>query len=346
MLKRKFMRYIAAGAASLTAALLAPSAFAQNFPAGPISLVNPYAAGGPADVLARIIIEPMAATLGQPIVLVNKPGGATAVAASSVSVAPKDGHTLLMANASSHIVTPLLSKVTYDGIKDFSFICMIATVNNVLVVREGLPAKSVPELVALAKSKPGALTYASVGNGSQPHLAGELFQQMTDTKLTHVPYRGAAPATVDLLAGQIDLGILNAPPLLEHIKTGKLRALGISSLKRSEQLPGCRDARRAGPQGLQRRDLVWHFRAGRHATCRDRENRCRVREVRQFPRRESEARRSGRRDLLSWAEGIHGLSCRRRQTDERPDQERQYQRRVDCAAAPPNDISLKEAHET
>jgi tripartite-type tricarboxylate transporter receptor subunit TctC len=255
-LKRISIRRFAVGATGLAVALVSQAASAQNFPTSPISLVNPYAAGGPADVLARIIIEPMAATLGQPIVLVNKPGGATAVAASSVMSAPKDGHTLLMANASSHIVTPLLSKVSYDGIKDFSFICMIATVNNVLAVREALPAKSVPELVAFAKSKPGALTYASVGNGSQPHLAGELFQQMTDTKLTHVPYRGAAPATVDLLAGQIDLGILNAPPLLEHIKTGKLRALGISSLKRSEQLP---DVATLDEQGLKGFNVVtWY----------------------------------------------------------------------------------------
>jgi tripartite-type tricarboxylate transporter receptor subunit TctC len=212
-------------------------ATAQNFPTGPISLVNPYAAGGPADVLARTIIEPMTAMLGQQIVLINKPGGATAIAASAVATAPKDGYTLLIANASSHIVTPALVKVNYDGIKDFTFVCMIASVPNVLVLRKDLPAKSVPELVALAKTDPGKLTYASVGNGSQPHLAGELFQQMTGTKLTHVPYKGAAPATVDLLAGQIDLGILNAPPLLEHIKSGSLRALGVASLKRSEQLP-------------------------------------------------------------------------------------------------------------
>ena len=140
-MKRISIRRFAVGATGLAVALVSQAASAQNFPTSPISLVNPYAAGGPADVLARIIIEPMAATLGQPIVLVNKPGGATAVAASSVMSAPKDGHTLLMANASSHIVTPLLSKVSYDGIKDFSFICMIATVNNVLVVREALPAK-------------------------------------------------------------------------------------------------------------------------------------------------------------------------------------------------------------
>jgi tripartite-type tricarboxylate transporter receptor subunit TctC len=216
---------------------IAAPAQAQNYPTAPISLVNPYAAGGPGDVLARTITEPMSAMLGHQIVLINKPGGATAIAASSVAMAPKDGYTLLLANASSHIVTPLLAKVNYNGITDFEFVCMIASVPNVLVLRKDLPAKSVPELVALAKSNPGKLTYASVGNGSQPHLAGELFQQMTGTKLIHVPYKGAAPATVDLLSGQIDLGILNAPPLLEHIKTGSLRALGVASLKRSNQLP-------------------------------------------------------------------------------------------------------------
>jgi tripartite-type tricarboxylate transporter receptor subunit TctC len=240
-----------------TGLALAPlAATAQTYPNGPITLVNPYAAGGPADVLSRIITEPVAATLGQPVVLLNKPGGATAIAASSVATAPKDGQTLLLSNASSHIVTPLLAKVNYDGMKDFAFVCMIASVPNVLVVRGELPAKNVQELVALGKASPGKLTYASVGNGSFPHLAGELFQQMTGAKFTHVPYRGAAPATVDLLSGQIDLGILNAPPLLEHIKTGKLRALGVASLQRTPQLP---DVATLDEQGLKGFNVVtWY----------------------------------------------------------------------------------------
>jgi len=224
-------------AALAAAGFLTGPAAAQNYPSGPITLVNPYAAGGPADALSRTIIDPIATALGQPIVLLNKAGGATAIAASYVAGAPKDGYTLLLANASSHYVTPLLAKVNYDGMKDFSFICMIAIVNNVLVVRKDLPAKSLQELIALAKSKPGGLSFGSVGNGSQPHLAGELFQQMTGTKLTHVPYRGAAPATVDLLGGQIDMGFLNAPPLLEHIRSGALRALGVAALQRASQLP-------------------------------------------------------------------------------------------------------------
>jgi tripartite-type tricarboxylate transporter receptor subunit TctC len=242
--------------AAVAAGVIATTASAQQFPTGPITLVNPYAAGGPADTLARTITDPMSGFLGQQIVLLNKPGGATAIAASYVALAPKDGHTLLISSASSHIVTPLLAKVTYEGMKDFAFVCMIASVPNVLVVRNGLPAKSVAELVALGKAKPDTLSFASVGNGSQPHLAGELLQQMTGTKFVHVPYRGAAPATLDLVAGQIDFGILNAPPLLEHIKTGALHALGVASLKRSPQLP---DVPTLDEQGLKGFNVVtWY----------------------------------------------------------------------------------------
>ena len=172
---------------------------AETYPSGPITLVNPYAAGGPADVLARTMMTPMSDVLGQPIVLLNKPGGATAVAAAFVAASAPDGQTVLMSSASSHIVTPALTKVSYDGMRDFAFVCMIAAVPNVLVVRAGLPVRSVPELVALAKGDPGKLNYASVGIGSQPHLAAELFRQQTGTDITHVPYKGAAPATVDLL---------------------------------------------------------------------------------------------------------------------------------------------------
>ena len=167
-----------------------PSALAGPYPNGPITLVNPYAAGGPADVLARTIIDPLKDVLGQPVVLLNKPGGATAIAAAYVAAAPPDGQTLLLGGASSHIVTPALTKVGYDGMRDFDFICMVAAVPNVLVVRPGLPATTVAELVSLAKQMPGKLNYGSVGIGSQPHLAAELFRQRTGTNITHVPYKG------------------------------------------------------------------------------------------------------------------------------------------------------------
>ena len=221
----------------LAIAMIASAAYGQDYPVKPITLVNPYAAGGPADLLARTVAAGMGDLLGQQVVILNKPGGATAIGAAFVAAAPPDGHTLLIAGASSHIVTPVLSKVTYDGIKDFAPVAMVANVPNVLVVRASLPVKSVPELVALAKSKPAALNYGSVGNGSQPHLAAETFKQIAGVNFTHVPYKGAAPAITDLLAEQIDLAFLNAPPLLQHIQSGKLTALAVTTMKRARQLP-------------------------------------------------------------------------------------------------------------
>jgi tripartite-type tricarboxylate transporter receptor subunit TctC len=222
---------------ALAIAMIASAAYGQDYPVKPITLVNPYAAGGPADLLARTVAAGMNDLIGQQVVILNKPGGATAIGAAFVAAAAPDGYTLLIAGASSHIVTPVLSKVTYDGIKDFAPVAMVANVPNVLVVRASLPVKSVPELVALAKSRPAALNYGSVGNGSQPHLAAEMFKQMAGVNFTHIPYKGAAPAITDLLAEQIDLAFLNAPPLLQHIQSGKLRALAVTTMKRARQLP-------------------------------------------------------------------------------------------------------------
>ena len=223
--------------AALVLASLATAAHGQTYPAGPVMLVNPYAAGGPADSLARPIASAMSDILGQQVVILNKPGAVTAIAAQYVARAQPDGLNLLLSTASAHIVTPALSKVGYDGMRDFAFVAMIASVPNVLVVRPTLGVNNVPELIALAKQKPGTLNYGSVGNGSQPHLAAEMFQQMTATKLNHIPYKGAAPATTDLLSGQIDLAFLNAPVLIPHIAAGKLKALATTTMKRAEQLP-------------------------------------------------------------------------------------------------------------
>jgi tripartite-type tricarboxylate transporter receptor subunit TctC len=239
----KFMNIIRLCATALVLSAFASTAAttvsnAQSYPANPIVLVNPYAAGGPADALARPIAAAMGDSLGQQVVILNKPGAATAIAALHVARAPADGYTLLLSTASAHIVTPALTpKINYDGMRDFTFVAMIASVPNVLVARATLPASNVKELTALAKQKPGELSYGSVGNGSQPHLAAELFQQMAGVKLNHIPYKGAAPATTDLLSGQIDLAFLNVPALLPHIASGKLRALAATTMKRPEQLP-------------------------------------------------------------------------------------------------------------
>src|SRR6185369_11431970 len=227
-----------AAALALSALTAATLSHAQSYPSNPIMLVNPYAAGGPADALARPLASAMGDSLGQQVVILNKPGAATAIAAQHVARAPADGYTLLLSTASSHIVTPALTpKINFDGIHDFAFVAMIASVPNVLVVRSALPVNDVKELVALAKQKPGTLSYGSVGNGSQPHLAAEMFQHMTGTKLNHIPYKGAAPATTDLLSGHIDLAFLNAPVLLTHIASGKLRALATTTMQSDEQLP-------------------------------------------------------------------------------------------------------------
>ncbi len=229
-----FGRMLVSGLAFAACATLAQ---AQDYPRSPITLVNPYAAGGPADLLARTIAAGMSEQLGQQVIILNKPGAATALGASFVAHAAPDGYTLLIAGASSHIVTPAMSKVNYEGIKGFALVAMVANVPNVLVVRSSLPVNSVPELIAYAKANPGKLNFASVGKGSQPHLAGEMFRQMAAVEMVHVPYSGAAPALTDLVSGQMDLAFLNAPPVIPHIQTGKIRGLGLTTLKRSPQLP-------------------------------------------------------------------------------------------------------------
>jgi tripartite-type tricarboxylate transporter receptor subunit TctC len=211
---------------------------AQTYPTRTISLVNPYAAGGPADLLARTVAEGMASALGQPVVVENRVGAGTALAAAYVAHAQPDGYTLFIGGSPSHIIAPALSKgAKFDGIKDFVFIAMVGNVPNVLVVPAQRPYKTVQELIAAAKAANGSMTFASVGQGSLPQLLGLKFQQVGGFKLVHVPYGGATPASTDLLAGRIDLGFLNLPPLLPHIQAGTLRALAVANEVRSEALP-------------------------------------------------------------------------------------------------------------
>jgi tripartite-type tricarboxylate transporter receptor subunit TctC len=216
----------------------ATGALAQTYPERPITLINPYSAGGPADVLARTVAEGMGGILGKPVVVESRPGGGTAIAAVSVARAQPDGYTLLIAGSPTFVITPALMKdAKFDGIKDFAPIATIGNVPNVLVVPGERSYKTLPELIAAAKSADGAMTFASVGQGSLPQLLGVMLQQRAGLKLVHVPYGGAAPATVDLVAGRIDLAFLNLPPLLPHIQSGKLRAIAVAQNKRSEALP-------------------------------------------------------------------------------------------------------------
>ena len=218
-------------------AALAGAGAAQDFPSQPITIVNPYSAGGPADLISRTLAEGMSERLGQPVVVENRPGAATAIAATYVAQSEPDGYTLLIAGSPTHVITPALQEVNYQGVESFAPVSMVANVPNVLVVNAESGITSADELAERAGEAPDTLSFASVGQGSLPHLSSVLFQQETDTQMVHIPYGGAAPAVVDLLAGNVDMGFLNAPPLMSHFESGDLTPLGVAASERSDQLP-------------------------------------------------------------------------------------------------------------
>jgi tripartite-type tricarboxylate transporter receptor subunit TctC len=227
-------------AAALAAASLAvpAAASAQQWPGKPIRLLVGFAPGGGTDIVARALGPKMSEILGQQIIVENRAGAAGTIAADLVAKSPPDGYTLLAGHANSNAIAPhVFSKTPFDPITDFTPITYIGYVPNILVVHPSVPAKSVEELVALARSKPGAMSYASSGVGSTQHLAGALFNQISGTQMNHVPYKGSGPAIVDLLAGQVNANFDTMPPVLPHIRDGKLRALAISTPKRLAQLP-------------------------------------------------------------------------------------------------------------
>jgi tripartite-type tricarboxylate transporter receptor subunit TctC len=228
------------------------NATAQNLSERTITLVNPYAAGGPADLLARTVAEGMGAALGQTVIVESRAGGGTTIGAASVARAKPDGLTLFIGGAPSHVVAPALMKnAGYDGLKDFAPVAMVANVPNVLVVPESARYRTVKELVAAAKAANGAMTFASVGVGSLPQFLGVLLQQRAGVTLTHVPYKGAAPATVDLVAGRIDLAFLNVPPMLSYIEAKTLRALAVADATRAERLADVPTMAEAGYPGVE-----------------------------------------------------------------------------------------------
>jgi tripartite-type tricarboxylate transporter receptor subunit TctC len=219
-------------------ALTGGLAFAQGYPTQQIRLIVPFAAGGGSDILARIIAEPLSKRLGQSIVVENKPGGGATVAADLVAKSPPDGYTWLFTTAGPQITNPyLMAQLPYNPFKDFAPVAMLAKSVNVLVVHPGVPAKNVRELIDYAKANPGKLNFSSSGIGASSHLAGELFKQMAEVDIIHVPYRGTGPSTTDLLAGNVHMAIDSASTLLPHIKSGGLSALGFATLERQPAMP-------------------------------------------------------------------------------------------------------------
>ena len=249
---RKFATRVQACMLALTAAsgLVSGSAMAQAWPSRPISLIVPFAAGGTTDVLARAVGQELSKSLGQPVLVESKPGAGATVGADFVAKAKPDGYTLLMGAVHHTIASSVYKKLPYDFQKDLLPITTVALVPNLLVVNPAVPAKSVSELLALAKASPGKLTYGSAGNGTAHHLIGAQFEGMGGVQLLHVPYKGSGPLVTDLLGGQITMSFDTITPVLPHIKAGKLRALAITTNKRSPALPDVPTLDEAGLKGF------------------------------------------------------------------------------------------------
>ena len=224
---------------ALTLALGATGAVAQGpaFPVKPVRIVVPSSPGGGTDILARVLAQKMSESLGQQFVVENRPGAGQVIGIEAVARAAPDGYTLLMAASAIVIAEVIYAKPPYDTLRDFAPVTLAASLPNILVVHPALPAKTVRELIALAKTRPGQLNYSSAGSGTSPHLSMELFRLMAGITLTHIPYKGTGPATVDLIAGQVQLSMPNVLTALPQIKGGKLRALGVTSARRATGLP-------------------------------------------------------------------------------------------------------------
>jgi tripartite-type tricarboxylate transporter receptor subunit TctC len=227
------------------------AALAQSFPTKPVHVIVPFPPGGGTDVVARTVTPKMAELLGQPFVVENRAGAGGNIGTEFVAKAAPDGHTLLVASASTAINTTLVKDLSWDFARDFSPVVLMVLNQHLLAAHPSVPASSVRELVALAKAKPGQVTYASYGSGSSSHLAAELFKMMAGVDLLHVPYKGAAPAITDVLGGQVNVLFADVAPMLTHVRSGKLKALGIASARRFEGLPDVPTISESGVPGFE-----------------------------------------------------------------------------------------------
>ncbi|MBY0270078.1 MAG: tripartite tricarboxylate transporter substrate binding protein [Burkholderiales bacterium] len=223
--------------AGLALAALCGTAAAQTYPSKTVRMIVGYPPGGPTDLIARIVAQKLSESWGQQVIVDNRPGASGMIGAELTVRAAPDGYTLLMVPVTYAVTPSLYPKMSYDAAKDLAPVAQVAAAPFILVVHPTLPVKTVKELIALARSRPGQLNYASASTGGMPHLAGELFNTMTGVKMIHIPYKGAAPATTDLLAGQVQLMFNNMLSAMPQVKNGRLRAIAVTSSKRSAAVP-------------------------------------------------------------------------------------------------------------
>jgi tripartite-type tricarboxylate transporter receptor subunit TctC len=241
------MKVLAKLATGLSLLSLPAAAVAQNFPDHPVRLIVPFPAGGPSDIIARVIGQRMAELLKQPITIDNRGGQGGVLGTDALAKAKPDGYTIALSSAGALAISPSMEKVAYDSMKDLQAITMVATVPEMLVVASNVPARNMSELVALAKAQPGKLNFASSGPGSLPHLAGELLKLTAKIDIVHVPYRGAAPAVNDLLGEQVQMVFLDLPIILPQVESGRLKPIAIGS---PERAPTAKDVPTTAEAGM------------------------------------------------------------------------------------------------
>jgi tripartite-type tricarboxylate transporter receptor subunit TctC len=241
---------LAAGLAAVLAAAL-PVHAQDTWPSKPVKIVVPFAPGGTSDILARTLAEKLQGSLKQPVLIENKAGAGGVIGADSVAKSAPDGYTFLMGTIASHAINPVLQpKIPYDATKDFAPVMLLGSISNVLLVGADQPYKNVADLIAAAKARPGTIAFGSAGTGSSQHMSGEAFKLLAGAELTHVPYRGSAPAIQDLIGGQIPASFETATVALPHIQSGKVRALAVTSASRSRVLPDTPTLQEAGVAGF------------------------------------------------------------------------------------------------
>jgi tripartite-type tricarboxylate transporter receptor subunit TctC len=249
--RRRFVRHWLLPVLTAIASAAGQAAAQPAYPDKPVRIVVPFAAGGAVDILTRVLAQPLAQGLGQQVIVDPRPGAGGNVGVEHVAKSAPDGHTLVMATTGTHTINPgLYRNLPFDAVKDFRPITVIASVPNLLVVHPSVPAKSVAELVALAKAKPGQLNFASFGNGTSNHLSGELLKSEASIDVVHIPYKNAPQAVADLVSGQVAFAFVNAPLALPQVKAGKLRALAVTGAKRSPAAPDLPTMAEAGLPGF------------------------------------------------------------------------------------------------